>query len=358
MTTKKFLSNKKTTQQTIAISPALREWIDRYINVMRREKPKDLRYKSRSAFYTYVLEKSLQVFEKGKTLDDFEKFLDHEMRDFLNDDGTSQLYIPYIEPAVGKNKYSLVDLKSSIEYFMAFFRIYRKSVDPYNINSIKLFFDRIKNRYMSSGLTKEINMDVFTEKGSKNYKGIIEHTGIYSNLHSLNCKMIAEALGFIGIKVTDLIYSEERLYYRMDLETTDLFFTGELSKKERIELLRSNAENITNLYGVINDKDYYLWMKLAEDNDIIINFKSKNSKEKWISNIERDTIKYGSKEELNLNLLKFFEKLHWIIIENENELKFQIVLHEDKYNQERQFLLDTLSQYSNVISENNTYYLS
>ena len=358
MTTKKFLSNKKTTQQTIAISPALREWIDRYINVMRREKPKDSRYKSRSSFYTSVLEKCLQVFEKGKTLDDFDKFLDGEIRDFLKDGGTSKLYIPFIEPAVGKNKYSLVDLKSSMEYFMAFLRIYRKSVDPYNINSMRLFFDRIKNRYMSSGLTKELTMDVFTEKGSKKYKGIIEHTGIYPNLHSLNCKMIAEAFGFIGIKITDFIYSEEKLYYRMDLETTDLFFTEELSKKERIELLRSNAEYITNLYKAISDKDYYLWMKLADDNDVVISFKSNKSKDKWIKNIENDTIKYGSKEELPLNLLKFFEKLHWINIENENELKFQITIYEDKNKEERQFLLDTLSKYSKVINENYTYYLS
>ncbi len=99
-------------------------------------------------------------------------------------------------------------------------------------------------------------------------------------------------------------------------------------------------------------------MKLAEYNDVIINFKNKKSIDKWIKFIENDTIKYGSKEDLHLCLLKFFEKLHWIIIENENELKFQIVIYDDKYNEERQFLLDTLSKYSKVISENNTYYLS
>ncbi len=42
-TSKKFLSNKRTSKQTIVISPALKEWIERYVNVNRRKNPGDER---------------------------------------------------------------------------------------------------------------------------------------------------------------------------------------------------------------------------------------------------------------------------------------------------------------------------
>jgi len=54
-TSKKFLSNKKTAQQSISISPALKDWIQRYVNMNHRESPNDMRFKSVSAFIRFTL---------------------------------------------------------------------------------------------------------------------------------------------------------------------------------------------------------------------------------------------------------------------------------------------------------------
>ena len=75
MTTKRYLSNKKTTQQTISISPSLKDWIRRYVSVMHKKKPEEEYYKSISAFYCYILEKVLKIFQEGKSLDDFDRLV-------------------------------------------------------------------------------------------------------------------------------------------------------------------------------------------------------------------------------------------------------------------------------------------
>ena len=73
MSSKKFLSNKKTAQQTISISPALKDWISRYVHVKHGKNPDDGRYRSVSSFYNYIMENVLNLFKKGKTLDDFKR---------------------------------------------------------------------------------------------------------------------------------------------------------------------------------------------------------------------------------------------------------------------------------------------
>ena len=129
MTPSKFLSNKKSTQQSISISPALKDWVERYVRVQHQKNPEDERYKSVSAFYCSVMEKVLHTFEIGKTLDDFDRLMDPQMNDFI-DDFSSNLFIPYIEPAVAMDKYSLVGFKSTTHLFMKMLNIFKEDVDP------------------------------------------------------------------------------------------------------------------------------------------------------------------------------------------------------------------------------------
>ncbi len=82
-TSKKYLSNKMTTMQTISISPALKEWVQRYIRINNKESPEDERYKSISAFYRYILENAIKILESGKTLDDLKDYDDKEFNDML-----------------------------------------------------------------------------------------------------------------------------------------------------------------------------------------------------------------------------------------------------------------------------------
>ncbi len=50
MTSKKYLSNKRTAQQTISTSPAIKDWVKRYVNVNRSKDPNDESFKSISTF--------------------------------------------------------------------------------------------------------------------------------------------------------------------------------------------------------------------------------------------------------------------------------------------------------------------
>ncbi|MFX1310968.1 MAG: hypothetical protein ACFE8C_14820, partial [Promethearchaeota archaeon] len=84
MSSEKPLSKKKITQQTISISPALKDRIEQYVIENQKKNPKDRRFKSVSAFYTSVFEKLMDILEQGKTLDDLSAFVDTEIKDFFN----------------------------------------------------------------------------------------------------------------------------------------------------------------------------------------------------------------------------------------------------------------------------------
>ncbi len=83
MTSKKYLSNKRTAQQTISTSPAIKDWVKRYVNVNHKKKPNDERYRSISNFYNYVMENMLQLFEEGKTIDDLKRLENKKVKDFF-----------------------------------------------------------------------------------------------------------------------------------------------------------------------------------------------------------------------------------------------------------------------------------
>ena len=356
MTTSRYLSNKKITQQSISISPALKEWIERYVRVQHQENPEDERYKSASAFYCSVMEKVLKTFEIGKTLDDFDRLMDTKMKDFF-DEFSSNLFIPYVEPAVAMDKYSLVDFKATTHLFMNMLRLFKENVDPYNIRSLRTIFERFRKRYLSSKLTKELLLDLTTEKGKKVFSATWMHWGKYKHLHHLNCKMFAESIGIIGLKITDFDYSEKDLYYKIKFEPTDLFFTDDMARKERIALLKHNVNFVINYWRIVKDKNYYLWIRMAEDNNLMISFKNEKARDKWFKQIEEDLSNFGPSEDFKLNLLYFFERMNWITIENEEDFEFKITLPEEKFNEERQFLLEYLSKHGKISSENGIFYI-
>ncbi|MBN1802199.1 MAG: hypothetical protein JW891_11870 [Candidatus Lokiarchaeota archaeon] len=80
-------------------------------------------------------------------------------------------------------------------------------------------------------------------------------------------------------------------------------------------------------------------MKLAEDSEVLVCFKNQNSFNRWIEKVERDVLKYEDKEEFLVNMLKCFEKIHWIRIIAEETLSFKIELlgEESKINFEYMF---------------------
>jgi len=356
MTPEKPLSKKKITQQTISISPALKDKIERYVNENNKKNPKDERFKSISRFYNFVMERAVECFEQGKTLDDFETFVDSEIKSFFEKLSFNAL-IPYYETILRTNRYTNPLFEKNTFFYLTLRRLYQTHMDPYDISSIKMMFNRIRNFLYSNNLTKEVNLDIFTGKSIKDLTGVFEYAGLYKNLTFENCKYNAAIFGLLGVKVSNILYSDKDNYFRFDLKTTDLFYRKELAKKERINLINENLSYFLNFLKIIGDKDYYFWMKLAQDKQAIITFNNEESKSYWVDLIEAHIKIFGEDEEDSLNLLKFFEKLHWIEIVNEQELLFQIRLSKSKYQEEIDYLLDVLSKISDIVQKNGKYQL-
>lgn len=356
MGSEKTLSKKKITQQTISISPLLKEKIENYVTKFNKKNPKDPRFKSVSAFYNSVMEQTMEIFSKGKTLEDLDKFVDTEIQGFF-DKISFKGMIPYYENAVKPNRYSNLTLDNTPQFFFSLRKLYTSMWDPRDPKSIKNIFERIRKYLLSNNLTKEHNIDIFTGKSNEDMKGVFEYVGIYKNLFNEFCKYSAAFFGLLGTRVSDFLYSEKDLYYRLDLEATELFFRNEPAKKDRIKLMDHNLSYLINYMRIINDEDQYLWMRMAEDKETFISFKNRKDLEEWFALIYDDVKKFGDNEIELLNLLKFFEKLHWIEIESGNDLIFVFTLSTLKNSIERDFLLETLSKCCQISEDNEVFQL-
>ncbi|MFX0058047.1 MAG: hypothetical protein ACFE85_02370 [Candidatus Hodarchaeota archaeon] len=356
MTSKRYLSNKKTSQLTISISPALKDWINRYNNKLHKKFPDDKRYKSTSSFICSVIENVLKIFEKEKSLDDFQKLTDKEVENLFSQNTT--LYSPFVELSLVMDSLMPIDSIINTKFFFSYYKFYLKNIDPYDIDSVKLFYERIKNRYLYTNITKYINIEILTKKDYKDYEAILEQSSNYKYLQITNVKISVALLGILGVRVVDVYYSEEEEYYfRIKLAPTDLWFDKREDRKERISLAKQNVNFIVNLSNTVEHESPHLWQKLAEDNDVIVCFINKEVQSKWIKRLEDDLNKFSNKGAILLKILKFFERLHWIRIENEEKLEFQLRLLEEKNSTQIDFLKDYLSKFAKVSKQNHRYYL-
>ncbi len=64
MTSQKFLSQKKTVSQSFSLSPALKEWMGRYVRVNKQKSPENDQFKSVSAFISSLLVKKMTQDKK------------------------------------------------------------------------------------------------------------------------------------------------------------------------------------------------------------------------------------------------------------------------------------------------------
>lgn len=356
MTSKKFLSNKKTANQTISISPALKDWIERFVNVERKKHPNDTRFKSISSFYTYIMEKSMEILERGKSLEDFERFVDSNTENFF-DSMTFKALIPFHEEVARTHRYTDITFKQLTRFLFAIRKLYLDGIEPYDYDTLLDRFEVFRKFYLENKIAKEMRLELFTNGNVRYPKAIFEFVGNYQNLFWENCKLNAAVLGIVGTRITDVIYSVKDLYCRFNISATDLIFRNDIPKKDRIKLVQDNVNTLINLKYVINDEDFYLWMKLAKDRGLIINFNNEKVKNRWIELIVNEIKKFGDKDQFKLDFLKFFEKLHWIEIESEDQLRFKIRLSEEQYKNEINWLLDLASKYSKVNQSNGKYYL-
>ena len=356
MSSKKFLSNKKTAQQTISISPALKDWLKRYVSVKHRENLDDERYKSISAFYNYILENILILFKKGMTFDDFKRVEDKQIKDFF-DKFTFKATIPLYEMVIETNRYTPFSFDFNTRFLLMYLRILRSQSESLTYEDLLIFFEKIRSRFGTNNVSKDMKIELILDKDGGYAKGIFEFIGRYKNLHFENIKFVAAIFGVLGVKVTDFIYSSNNYYCRLDLLATDLLFRKELAKNERLKLLEENVDFVINFNRMLDDNDMYLWMRLAEDNGVIITFKNQNIFNKWVKSVEDHLQKFGNKSDFLLKILQFFNKLHWIRIEYIKDLSFQIEQYIENNKKHKQYLLDYLSKNSEISEVDGVYYL-
>lgn len=66
MTSIKYLSNKKTAQQTFSLSPALKVLIKRFVNVNHRKTPEEDKFRSVSSFIAATLAEKIESYKENK----------------------------------------------------------------------------------------------------------------------------------------------------------------------------------------------------------------------------------------------------------------------------------------------------
>ena len=362
MSSKHFLSEKKNTRMTITTSPALKDWIERHIKKELKKNPSDQRYGSLSSFCHETLKNVMKIYEKGKTLDDFQRLINQDVKDFF-DQLSTNVHLPFLEAYAKPSTYINIDYKNLMRILILSKQFYTKDMDPYDINSLHNSFDRIKDRYFEMGITKSLEFEVFTIENSKHYHCLVEHVGLakggcpVNNIHIANCKIMLQMMGFLGFKVVNLEISYQELYYRIEMVTTDLFFQKKLLRKERLELVDNNVKFLVNYTRMIEDDDYQLWMKLANSQSCIIGFKSERAFEEWITTIEHDIQEFDHDYSGKFKILKFFEKIHWIqIFEDINSFSFEI--NAGLSNKSKELLIKYMTENFKFENDRNHYYLS
>jgi hypothetical protein len=346
-TSKKYLSNKRTAQQTISISPATKEWIVRYVNVNKKKDPDDIRFKSISNFYNYIMENMLKLFEEGKTLDDLKRVQDKKVKDFF-ERFTFNATIPLYEMVVETNKFTPFSFEFNTRFLLKYLDLFQSETKSHDYKDFELFFEKIRSRYAKTNVTKDMRLELYPGKNNKPGSGTLEFIGKYKNLHFENCKFFAAVFGILGARITDFFYSPEDIYSRIEVLETNLLFSDELAKKERLKLLEENVDQIINYNRMLDENEMYLWMRLAEDKGTFISFRSKRVFNKWIRNIENQLQKFGRREDFFKKMIFFFQKLHWIRIVNEKDLSFQIEQSLEKVGTQAQWLIKYLSKYSTI----------
>ena len=355
MTTKRYLSNKNTTQQTISISPSLKDWIRRYVSIMHKKKPEDEDYKSISAFYCSAMENVLRIFELGKDLKDFENFHDREIQKLYPDEGRFSL--PFVEASVIMSSFMPIDFFFEKPFFFNMANLVLKNIDSYSMDSIKNIFTRIKNRLVQNNLIKDVRWDIVPKKGKKGFEGVLEYSGNYKYIHINNVKFNSALMGLAGLRITDFHYSGEDKYVRIKFTTDDMLFSNEEAIEARTELAKNNQDYVINLFRVMEHGTPHLWQRLSNNDHILISFRNEEDFDECLLKLEVDLKKYGFEEDFGLYLLRFFEQIHWIKIVDESELAFQFLISEDNHKNERELISNYLSKHFRVVEKAQIYYL-
>lgn len=351
MREKRPLSDKKISRQTISISPALRDDIIRFINKKHKKSPEDSRYKSVSAFFTYIMEKTLEILKQGKTLDDLSKIADKSIRDFFNQN-TYKALIFNSETNLSMSKYLIPKFSENPSLFLKAKEFFSEKKDESQIDLMELV-TQFRNYLISNKVTRTFDLEV---KGGNNF--YVEHTGNYKNLHFNAVKLILAVFGFFGLEVNNVIYSEKEMYAKFNFKKTPIFNKSNLLLRKRKKIADKNIKQLINYSRIVNDDSCHLWMKMASDNNIVLKFKNEQAIVEWFSKIRNDIERFSASKKLKAKgILNYFEKIHWITFINQQDLVFEFSIYDEGWKEEREFLLEQLSEYGEIVNIGKKYQL-
>lgn len=348
MPSQNYLSNKKNEKLSISTSPALKEWISRYANVMHQKFPDDKTFNSISSLVHNILENVMKIFENGKTLEDFERFVDSEIDDFY-DQITFKAPISLFEDVVELNKY--MDIKKTTLRTLIGYRGFITKNFNYEDLDLKKnaqLLQRFGNFIVKNKVTHRF--DVYVEGKTI----VMEYEGSqYPNLHYEYSKLMAALMGIIGFRVISVDYIENYTRYR--IEEDYLFRVKGLQLKERKKLIAYNIKSFLRYDYIVDDNNYHLWSNLSQSKDNIINFSDYRTGITYIKSKINELIENVPINDLNKYLLKMFEQFHWITIDNLDALAFSIRISKEDHSIPYKIIIETFS--NNLKFEDDIYYL-
>ncbi|TXT67033.1 MAG: hypothetical protein BAJALOKI1v1_210035 [Promethearchaeota archaeon] len=364
MTKKKFLSRKKTVQQSLSIPFPLKSEIIKFIKENREKNPDDKRFRSVSAFYTHVMHKAMEIFEKGKTLKTFKAFADEEILKFYESFSFSAIKSLF-EMITEVNRYTKFNYQRTLGFYTKTRQFILDNLERHELNTYETFLQRIETYFLSNGIVKELTIKPLLDE-SMEYPVIqIEAVSEYENISFENAKFFAGICALLGIEVIDFEYSRGKpSSFRLQVVLTALFFKVNYLKPQIYHLYNINMAHLINYDAILRDEEYYLWMRMAEDKSVYLDFHSTSTKKQWLNRIESDIKKTTSGEEFFKNkiklkeILKYLESIHWISLINEDDLLFKFSLPKHTHETQKDFILQYLSHYSHIKKMDNKYLLT
>ncbi|MGV9203911.1 MAG: hypothetical protein ACOC44_07795 [Promethearchaeia archaeon] len=338
MVKKRFLSKKKTSRQTITISPFLKDWVKRFVKKQQNSHPNNDYYRSVSSFITYILEENLKILEHGKNLEDLKYQPDKETEDFYNKI-TFKAITEQFEELSEAGKY----LTDDFDFLFPLFSKYRMFMIKYKKSKGKEFTinDFIRGSDRMNNFMKKNNVTKNFELSRLNEKIILEYSGYYPNIHFVLSKALVVIASILGFKILDIFY--EKNYTRLDMVPTDLFPTPKLLKNERKKLYRQNIKLLINYYNLIKDEDHHLWLNLAKNSNTFISFQTVDVGFKKIKEMIDEISSNVIREEIPGFVIEIFKKLGWIEKKHE-KLTYELLISPN-YNKIELEIMEKVNEY-------------
>ena len=333
MSSIKYLSKKKKAKLSISTSDQLKNWIITHANQMKKENPADQRYKSTSSFVHDILEQVMDLYKKGKTLDEIKEAPDEEVLDFY-DSLTYKALIPQIEELIQYSRY-IVPSKRLMELFFGYRNFFIKdfNYDDTTNESMYNLMERFRNFVVSNNVSR--SLDVYRDGKFH----VIEYTGRHNNIHYENSKALAAIMGIVGLKLEDIELM--KLYARFNLEETSLLRDRKLKLKERRQLAYQNLEKFISNEQMIDDKTHHVWLNSSNDMNAIVSFRDVEAGLKFIKSKTKDL----PAKDLYGKILKLLEHFHWIKINEDDESSFQNLLPKEGHDIEYKIIEKVIHDY-------------